>query len=143
SPGRWPPMRLTLSRSYRHPSFARNALSRRARGSAWTFLARAGLVARGVIYLLIGWIALLVAFGASSRQPNQAGALELLASKPYGQISLWLLGCGFAGYALWRLGEAAFGVTVDGTGAAARLKSLARAAVYAFLAYLTFQVLSG
>jgi len=95
-----------------------------------------------VIYLLIGLIAILVAVGHSGRQPNQEGALQLLAGKPYGSISLWLLGIGFAGYALWRLSEAAFGVAGEGNGAGARLKSLARAVVYAFLAYLTFQVIN-
>src|SRR5580693_2267473 len=106
-------------------------------------LARAGLTARGVIYILIGWIALLVALGQTSHEADQQGALQLLASKPYGLVSLWLLGIGFAGYALWRLSEAAFGVTGEGNGAGPRLKSLARAAVYAFFAYLTFRIISG
>jgi hypothetical protein len=106
-------------------------------------LARAGLAARGVIYLLIGLVAFLVAFGLSSRQPNQEGALQLLAAKPYGLIALWLLAIGFAGYALWRLSEAAFGVTGEGNGAGPRLRSLGRAIVYAFFAYLTFTVISG
>ncbi|SRR5712692_760460 len=106
-------------------------------------LARAGLAARGVIYILIGWVAILVALGRSSRQADQQGALQLLAGKPYGLVSLWLLGIGFAAYALWRLSEAAFGVTGEGNGAGPRLKSLVRALVYAGFAYLTFQVISG
>jgi hypothetical protein len=81
-------------------------------------LARAGLTARGVIYILVGWVALLV-----------AGA--------------WLLGIGFAAYALWRLSEAAFGVTGEPPGAGPRLKSLARSVIYAVLAYLTFTVIYG
>lgn len=106
-------------------------------------LARAGLTARGIIYILVGWVAILVAVGQSKREADQRGALQLLAGKPYGVASLWLLGIGFAAYALWRLSEAAFGVTGDGNGAGPRLKSLCRAAVYAFFAYLTFQVISG
>ena len=47
-------------------------------------LARAGLTARGVIYILIGWVAFLVAIGRSSREADQQGALQLLAGKPYG-----------------------------------------------------------
>ena len=107
------------------------------------FLARAGLTARGVIYILIGWVAVLVALGHSSREADQQGALHLLAGKSYGLISLWLLGIGFAGYALWRLSEAAFGVTGDRPGAGPRLKSLARAVIYAGLSYLTFTVIAG
>jgi uncharacterized protein DUF1206 len=106
-------------------------------------LARAGLAARGVLYILIGCVAILVAAGQSSQQADQQGALQLLASQPYGLVSLWLLGIGFAGYALWRLSEAAFGVTGEGNGAGARLKSLVRALIYAFFAYLTFKLISG
>ncbi len=106
-------------------------------------LARAGLVARGVIYILIGWVAILVALGQTSQHADQQGAVQLLASEPYGLVLLWLLGIGFAGYALWRLSEAAFGVTGEGNGAGPRLKSLVRALIYAGFAYLTFEIISG
>jgi hypothetical protein len=106
-------------------------------------LARAGLTARGVLYILIGWVAILVALGQSSHEADQQGALRLLATQPYGLVSLWLLGIGFAGYALWRLSEAAFGVTGEGNGAGPRLKSLVRALIYAFFAYLTFKIIAG
>jgi hypothetical protein len=106
-------------------------------------LARAGLTARGVLYILIGWVAILVALGHTSQEADQQGALQLLAAQPYGLVSLWLLGIGFAGYALWRLSEAAFGVTGEGNGAGPRLKSLVRALIYAFFAYLSFKIISG
>src|SRR6516225_3454147 len=107
-------------------------------------LARAGLTARGVLYILIGWVAILVAFGQTSgNQANQQGALQLLAKQPFGLFLLWLLGIGFAGYALWRLSEAAFGVTGEGNGAGPRLVSLVRALIYGFFAYLTFKIISG
>jgi len=106
-------------------------------------MARAGLAARGVIYILIGWVALLVALGLSSHEADQQGALQLLAGKPYGLVSLWLLAIGFAAYALWRLSEAAFGVTGEGNGAGPRLKSLGRGVVYAFFVVLTIKVISG
>ena len=44
---------------------------------------------------------------------------------------------------MWRLSEAAFGVTGELPGAGPRLKSLARSVIYAGLAYLTFTVISG
>lgn len=106
-------------------------------------MARTGLVARGVIYILIGWLAIQVAIGHGSQRPNQQGALQLLATSTMGLLSLWLIGVGFVGYALWRLSEAAFGVTGEGRGAGPRLKSLVRAIVYAFLAALTFKVIAG
>lgn len=107
------------------------------------FLARAGLTARGIIYILIGWVAVLVALGRSSREADQQGALQMLAGKPYGLVSLWLLALGFAAYALWRLSEAAFGVTGEKPGAGPRLKSLGRAIIYAGFSYLTFTVIAG
>lgn len=130
--------RATTARPMRASARAR----RWSHAPAFRALARIGLAARAVIYLLIGWIAILVAVGHSARRPNQEGALQLLAGKPYGGISLWLLGIGFAGYALWRLSEAAFGVHGEGTGAGPRAKSLARAVVYAFLSFLTFKVIA-
>jgi hypothetical protein len=115
---------------------------RASRSPAARLLARAGLTARGVIYILVGWVAVLVALGDSSREADQSGALQMLAGKPYGLVSLWLLGIGFAAYALWRLSEAVFGVSGEpGTGP--RLKSLARAVIYAALSYLTFTVIAG
>src|SRR6201992_3395558 len=123
------------------PEIMRSA--RRASGSPTAhFLARAGLTARGVIYILVGWVAVLVALGHSSHEVDQQGALHLLAGKSYGLVSLWLLAVGFAAYALWRLSEAAFGVPGE-TGAAPGSKSLARAVIYAALSYLTFTVISG
>jgi hypothetical protein len=128
-------------------SFQTSRASTQARRAADSPAARAvariGLVARGVIYILIGWLAIELAIGHSSQRPSQEGALQLLAGKSYGLITLWLLGIGFAGYALWRLSEAAFGVTGEKPGAGPRLKSLVRAIVYGFLSALTFQVIAG
>src|SRR5450432_4189355 len=129
------------------PSISTTRVSAKARrasdGRLAQTLARTGLTARGVIYILIGWVAILLALGKTTRQADQRGALQLLAREPFGLVSLWLLGIGFAAYALWRLSEAAFGVTGEGNGAGPRLKSLVRAVIYAGFAYLTFQVISG
>ena len=85
----------------------------------------------------------MLAIGHSGPQPNQQGALQLLARQSYGLFVLWVLFIGFIGYALWRISEAFTGVTGEGTGAGARLKSLARGIVYAFIAYLDYKVISG
>ena len=69
--------------------------------------------------------------------------MQLLAGKPYGLVSLFVLGIGFAAYALWRLSEAVFGVTGTPNSAGPRLTSLGRAVIYAGFAYLTFTVISG
>ena len=114
-----------------------------ATGSLGATIARAGLVARGVIYLLIGWVALMLAIGHGNNEADQSGALQTLAHKHYGSTALWLLAIGFAAYALWRISEAFFGVTGEGDGAGPRLKSAFRGVVYAFFAVTTVSVLHG
>jgi succinate dehydrogenase/fumarate reductase cytochrome b subunit len=106
-------------------------------------LARIGLTARGLIWILVGCVAALVAFGQARQEADQQGALQLLAHQPLGSVLLWVLGIGFVSYALWCLSQAAFGVVGEGRGAGPRLKSVGRAIVYSFFAYLTFQVISG
>ena len=107
------------------------------------FLARAGLVARGVMYVIIGWLAVQIAFGHSGRQADQAGALHAISATPVGGFLLWLLAAGFIGMALWRLSETAFASprttraaagTAGGT-ARQRLAALGRAVIYGVIAY--------
>ena len=81
------------------PTHAKYRARRASDSPAAKALARAGLTARGVIYILLGWVTFLVAIGQSSHEASQAGALEMLAGKPYGLVLLWLLAIGFAGYA--------------------------------------------
>jgi hypothetical protein len=105
--------------------------------------ARLGLAARGTIYLLMGLLALGLARGTSQSETDQRGALRAVASHSGGKVLLVVLAVGFAGYALWRFSEAAFGVVGDGNGAGPRLKSAARGIVYAVFAVTTVSLLTG
>ncbi len=99
-------------------------------------LARAGLAARGVLYIIIGWIAIQVGFGNTGRKADRSGALHTIASKPLGSVALWLLVVGFIGMTLWRLSEAAYGGPgPDGRKASTRLAALAKAAFYGFVTF--------
>ena len=118
-------------------------MERPAAASGGAAVARVGLVARGVIYLLIGWVALMIAVGRSHQEADQRGALQTLASKPAGSAMLWALGIGFAAYALWRLSEAIRGVHGEGKKAGPRVASAFRAVVYAFLAFTAVSVVHG
>jgi hypothetical protein len=101
---------------------------------AW--LARAGLAARGVMYIIVGIIALTVAFGHTGKKADNSGALRTIGHSPLGSVALWLLAIGFIGLALWRLSEAAWGASEpDGHKATKRLASLARAVFYSFVAF--------
>ncbi len=82
---------------------------REATGTVTEGAARAGLAARGVIYLLVGTLALQIAFGEGHRQADRGGALAEIADKPFGAVVLWALAAGLAGMALWRLSEAVLG----------------------------------
>jgi hypothetical protein len=107
------------------------------------WLARAGLAARATVYLLIGILAFLLAQGASDKHADQKGAMAELLSHSYGNVLVILLAIGFFGYALWRLAEAAFGVTGEGTKASARLKSAARGIAYLVLTFTAVSALRG
>jgi Domain of Unknown Function (DUF1206) len=115
---------------------AGNSGRKAANSGVMAGLARAGFVARGIMYVLIGWIALQIAFGHSGQQADRSGALRLVAKTPFGSVTLWVLVIGFIGMALWRLSEAIWGAAgPDGHKASARLGSLARAVLYSVIAY--------
>ena len=116
---------------------------RAAHSKSLKVAARAGFVARGAIYLLIGIIALQIGLGHGG-QADRGGALGQIAAKSYGTILLWLLVAGFAGLALWRFSEAAFGaVGPEGHETGERLKSLARGVLYSFFFISTLQLVTG
>jgi len=73
-------------------------------------LARVGLVAYGIVHLLVGWLALQVAWGGSSENADQSGALQQLAEQPFGTVLLWVLAVGLAALAIWQATEAIWGV---------------------------------
>jgi Domain of Unknown Function (DUF1206) len=100
--------------------------------SAFRMLGRAGLSARGVIYILVGALAVQIAFGKSGgKEADRQGALQTVAKTPGGTILLWLLAIGLAGMALWRFSEAIWGQAApDGDKATKRLNSLARGIFY-------------
>ena len=104
--------------------------------------ARLGLTARGVVYLLMGLLAVLVARGAAV-QVDQKGALAQVVARPYGELVVAAMAAGFAGYALWRLSEAAFGVSGEGRRVGPRVQSLVRGLVYVGLALSAVAVLQG
>jgi len=122
----------------------RRDAERAARGPVTEGAARAGLVARGVIYLLVGALALQIAFGDGKRQADRGGALAELSDKPFGSVLLWALGVGLVGMALWRLSEALFGsVGRDGRTAKKRLLAVVRFVFYGFVAYSVLSFAAG
>jgi hypothetical protein len=68
-------------------------------------LARAGLIAYGLLHLLIAWLAVRLAGGASGADADQTGALQTVADGPGGRVLLWVIGLGLLALALWQAGE--------------------------------------
>jgi hypothetical protein len=94
-------------------------------------LSRAGLASKGVIYLLIGSLAVRIGLGDTGEEADRSGALQTVAEQPGGGLVLWLLVAGFAGLALWQYAEAAYGQPgPDGGKATKRLASLGRGVFY-------------
>ncbi len=116
-----------------------------ANSGAMNMAARLGFLAKGLVYGLIGLLAIQVAFGDSERT-DQKGALQTIADKPGGSIVLWLMVLGFAAYAVWRLSEAAWGrrdETDEKKRTAKRIGSAANGLVYLFFGVLAFKTVTG
>jgi hypothetical protein len=108
--------------------------------------ARIGLLAYGITYLLIAWLALQVAFGSSGQRTDQNGAFQTIASEPFGQLLLWVLVVGFVAVALWRLEQAIFatgGVQDQSEQIKKRVENGARAVVFAVLAIIAVRTALG
>lgn len=122
------------------------ATGRRVSSSpAFTMLGRAGLAARGVIYVLVGTLAAQIADGRSGgKQADRQGALQTVANTPGGTVLLWLLAVGLAGLALWQFSEAVWGQSApDGRKATTRLASLARGLFYSVMCASTVAFVIG
>jgi hypothetical protein len=109
--------------------------------------AQAGLTARGVLYLIIGILALQVAFGgASSGQASQQGALQTIAQGPFGTVLVTLVGLGFIAYAAWRVTQF-FTEKGDEDSRTkewlTRASYLVRAVIYAGLAFVALRIAFG
>lgn len=115
-----------------------------ARTSSFAWLARAGLAARGVVYAVIGVLAIKLALGDGGKTTNQQGALKTIAQGSFGKVLLVLVAVGLAGYAIWRLVRALIGhgqeqrdETQD------RVAGLASGVVYAALCFTAIKILTG
>lgn len=101
--------------------------------------ARLGFVVSGLLHLLVGWIALRVAWGAGGGDDaDQSGALAMLANTPAGPALLWIAAAGLALLAAWFLVEAVAARRFDDV--TERIASVAKAAVYSFLALSAVRV---
>jgi hypothetical protein len=98
-----------------------------------------GLIAYGIVHLLVAWIALQLAFGKSSEEASQEGALRELADQPLGGVLLWVVAVGLFALVVWRVLELVWG-HLD---LQKKLSSIGRAIVYLALGASAVQVATG
>jgi hypothetical protein len=126
----------TLTHPRRRPPAGKQTTRRGAHlGGLW------GLASRGLLYLVLAFLALELVSGRSNKNVDARGALHQLAHDTAGQITLGVLAVGFVGFALWHA-LVAWRPTGAGSDTGERLANAARAVVYGLLAALTISFLT-
>ena len=116
-------------------------------GRGWVeALGRWGWVAKGIIYVVLGALAVGVALG-SDRAPgdeeaSRRGAVDRVAEQPWGWLLLAVLVVGLTLYAGWRLTTALGRGGSDGKAMVTRALWVVSALGYLLLAYLSFRALT-
>ncbi|MET0405855.1 MAG: DUF1206 domain-containing protein, partial [Cystobacter sp.] len=109
-------------------------------------LARMGYLAKGVVYAVVGVLALQVAFGQGGEMTDTHGALATLARESWGSVLLAVISLGLFGYVLWRVVQAWMDPDNKGTGAkgiAVRLGYAVSAAIHTSLALAAIRLATG
>ena len=115
-----------------------------ARWVRW--LARLGFAAKGVVYLVIGAIAVRAAVTGARSPEDSGGALRSIAAQPFGRVLLGALLVGIAGHVLWRLVQALLDPEREAHGAKGvvrRVGYLISAGLYAGVAAEALRLLTG
>lgn len=108
-----------------------------------------GMVAYGIVHLLIGWLAFQVAVNGGpegGQNADQRGAVETVAAQPFGTVLLIALVLGLVAFGLWQLWTAVQGykwVMDKGKRLRKRLGSAARGTVAIFVAVYAVRLLAG
>lgn len=115
-------------------------------GSKVQVAAKAGWAAKGALYITLGVLALMAAFGEGGQTAGGQGVLQWVAQQSFGTVLLMLSGIGFSCYALWRFIQAIIDPESHKSEAVGTLKRIGWAAsglVHAGLAFASFQLATG
>jgi hypothetical protein len=108
--------------------------------------ARFGHFTKGVIYGLIGALALKVAIGSGGHVAGQQEAAQVVGRQPFGVVLLVAIAVGLFGFAVWRLIEGVNDTShkgSDGKGIAQRFGAIASGLVNAGLGVAVLQLALG
>ncbi len=123
---------------------ARSAGNHIVDSRAFEIFARAGFVARGVVYGIIGVLAFELAIGHGGKITSQKGAMRTIEKQPFGHVLLVLLAVGLGSYAMWRLFRAALGHGPEGADSGVeRIGALGSGIVYAAFCAIAVALLVG
>jgi hypothetical protein len=126
---------------------ARSAGRSTTHSTAFEVLTRTGFVARGVIYAIIGGLAIQVATHTTPNTPtNQRGALETIEKQPLGHWLLIVVAAGLGAYAIWRFVQAYVGHGPEGGGdesAFGRISAAGSGCAYLAMCALAVSILLG
>ncbi len=106
-------------------------------------IARFGYTAKGIVYGLVGFLAVLAAFTNKGEKIGTKGALQEILAQPFGQILLIIIACGLAAYGLWRVIQAIKDTENQGKdlqGILSRLASFGAGLVYGSLAITAIEI---
>jgi Domain of Unknown Function (DUF1206) len=109
-------------------------------------LARVGFLVKGVLYMVIGALALQVAARAGGRVTGTRGALTAVLGQPFGRTLLLVAAIGLLGHAAWRVLQGLFDpdrLGHDWRGLAIRASFVARGVVHAVLGRQAFRLYRG
>lgn len=109
----------------------------------FSWLVRLGYFARGIVYLLLGYIALST---AGKAEDGQAAVFDLLQDIPLGTLILYLVAIGLLAYAAFKAIDAASDIENHGDDAKGRMKrvgSAASAVAHLVLAWTAYQFATG
>ncbi len=96
--------RKTLAQTDKSEAVRQHAEDAADKANSWIFwIARAGYVAKGTVYAVVGVLAAQVALGTGGMTTGASGAFESIGSQPLGRGLLILLALGLVAYALWKL----------------------------------------
>lgn len=108
-----------------------------------SWLARAGLVAHGALYVVIGLLSLEIARRGGGEEADTIGAVEAVAEQPYGWTLVAVLTIGLVALVVWRSVQAVEGDPVAGSTVRDRGIYAVKAVVYASLTFAAVRVLLG
>jgi hypothetical protein len=127
-----------------------NNVDRAAHSDTLENLARVGMIAFGVVHLLVAWLAVQLAWFGGGESADQSGAMGTLADSPIGKPLLWVLAAGLIALAAWQAAEVLRWRTGWSASGKARTKALqksgkalAKAVVYGALAVLAIRFATG